>query len=134
MRIGEAADQAGVNIQTLRYYERRGLLPRPPRRTSGYRDLPAETVRIVRFIKRAQELGFSLDEVDDLLRLRRDRVRNRRHVRTLAERRLDQVEAKIAQLQRMRSALAHLVRTCAHGTTPECPIIEALDLPEGPLS
>jgi Cu(I)-responsive transcriptional regulator len=131
MLIGEAAEQAGVNIQTLRYYERRGLLPRSPRRQSGYRDLPLETVRVVRFIKKAQELGFSLEEVDDLLRLRRDRVRNRRQVRTVAERRLEQVDAKIAQLQRMRAALSQLVRTCEHGTTPECPIIEALDLPAG---
>ena len=131
MRIGEAAEQAGVNIQTLRYYERRGLLPRSPRRESGYRDLPADAVRVVRFIKRAQDLGFSLDEVDDLLRLRRDRTKNRRQIRTIAERRLEQVDAKIAQLQRMRGALSHLVRTCEHGATPECPIIEALDLPAG---
>ena len=61
MRISEAAGQAGVNVQTLRYYERRGLLPKPPRRSSGYREFPDDAVRIVRFIKRAQELGFSLD-------------------------------------------------------------------------
>ena len=71
MWIGEAAEQAGVNIQTLRYYERRGLLPRLPRRASGYRDFPDDAVRIVRFIKRAQHLGFSLAEVEELLRLRR---------------------------------------------------------------
>jgi Hg(II)-responsive transcriptional regulator len=134
MRIGEAAEQAGVNIQTLRYYERRGLLPRPPRRQSGYRDFSTETVRVVRFIKRAQELGFSLDEVADLLTLRRDRVKNRGQVRTVAEKRLDQVDAKIAQLKRMRSALAHLVHTCEHGANPECPIIEALDVPDGRAS
>jgi len=134
MRIGEAAEQAGVNIQTLRYYERRGLLPRPPRRESGYRDFSTETVRVVRFIKRAQELGFSLDEIEDLLRLRRDRVTNRRRVRALAGKRLDQVDAKIAQLQRMRNALSHLVHTCEHGSTPECPIIEALDVPEASAS
>lgn len=129
MRIGEAAEQAGVNIQTLRYYERRGLLPRSPRRESGYRDVPLETVRVVRFIKRAQELGFSLEEVDDLLRLRRDRGKSRRQVRTLAEHRLAQVDEKLAQLQRMRGALSHLVKTCEHGATPECPILEALEEP-----
>ena len=77
MWIGEAAEQAGVNIQTLRYYERRGLLPRTPRRASGYREFPDDAVRIVRFIKRAQDLGFSLDEVEELLRLRRHSGRNR---------------------------------------------------------
>lgn len=131
MRIGEAAEQAGVNIQTLRYYERRGLLPRAPRRESGYRDVPAETVRVVRFVKRAQELGFSLEDVEDLLRLRRDRGRNRRQVRALAEKRRDQIDDKIAQLQRMRGALQHLVHACQGGGTPECPIIEALDSPAG---
>ena len=77
MRIGTAAAQAGVNIQTLRYYERRGLLPRPPRRTSGYREFPDDAVRIVRFIKRAQDLGFTLDEIEELLRLRNDKRRDR---------------------------------------------------------
>ena len=71
MWISEAAEQAGVNVQTLRYYERRGLLPKPPRQTSGYREFPDDAVRVVRFIKRAQELGFSLNEVEELLRLRR---------------------------------------------------------------
>jgi DNA-binding transcriptional MerR regulator len=65
MWISEAATQAGVNAQTIRYYERRGLLPRPPRGTSGYRELPSDTVRLIRFIKRAQDLGFSLDEVSE---------------------------------------------------------------------
>ena len=134
MRISKAAEQAGVNIQTLRYYERRGLLPRPPRRQSGYRDFSAEAVRVVRFIKRAQALGFSLTEIEDLLRLRRDRVTNRRKVRVLAGKRLDQVDAKIVQLQRMRSALSHLLETCEHGPRPECPIIEALDVPAASAS
>lgn len=70
MWMSEAAQQAGVNVQTIRYYERRGLLPSPRRRTSGYRELPPDTVRRVRFIKRAQDLGFSLDEIAELLRLR----------------------------------------------------------------
>jgi Hg(II)-responsive transcriptional regulator len=127
MWISEAAEQAGVNTQTLRYYERRGLLPRSPRRPSGYREFPAETVRVVRFIKRAQELGFSLDEVADLLRLRRQPGRDRRKVRAIAERRVAQIEQKIAELERMRSALQHLSHACHAGTTLECPILEALD-------
>src|SRR6476646_3468800 len=92
MRIGTAAEQAGVNVQTLRYYERRGLLPRPPRRTSGYREFPDDAVRMVRFIKRAQELGFSLDQVEQLLKLRNDKCRDRARVRAVAERRIREID------------------------------------------
>ena len=127
MRIGAAAERAGVNIQTLRYYERRGLLPRPPRRQSGYREFPDTAVRIVRFIKRAQDLGFTLDEVEELLRLRNDRRRDRSRIRAIAERRIRQIEQKIAELDAMKHALAHLVHCCRERTTLECPIIEALD-------
>jgi Hg(II)-responsive transcriptional regulator len=127
MRIGAAAAQAGVNVQTLRYYERRGLLPRPPRRTSGYREFPADAVRIVRFIKRAQDLGFTLDEIEELLRLRTDTRRDRARIRAVAARRVRDIERRIAELQAMNTALSHLVHCCEEGSTLECPIIEALD-------
>jgi MerR family mercuric resistance operon transcriptional regulator len=127
MRIGTAAERAGVNVQTLRYYERRGLLKRPPRQTSGYREFPDEAVRIVRFVKRAQDLGFTLDEVEELLRLRNDRRRDRARIRSVAERRVRQIEQKVAELQAMKKALSHLLHCCREGTTIECPIIEALD-------
>src|SRR6185369_12757144 len=131
MRIGAAAEQAGVNVQTLRYYERRGLLPRPPRRQSGYRDFPGDAVRIVRFIKRAQDLGFTLDEVEELLRLRRDTRRDRARIRAVAEKRVRQIEQKIAELTAMKQALGHLVHCCRDGSKLECPIIEALDGADG---
>jgi MerR family copper efflux transcriptional regulator len=127
MRIGQAAERAGVNIQTLRYYERRGLLPRHARRASGYRDIADDAVRVVRFIKRAQNLGFSLDEIEELLKLRKERARERRRIRAIAQARLTQVDQKIAELQAMREALAHLVYCCEHGGAVECPIIEALE-------
>ena len=127
MWISEAAEQAGVNVQTLRYYERRGLLPKPPRRSSGYREFPDQAVRIVRFIKRAQELGFSLDEVEELLRLRRHSGRNRPRIRAVAEEKIRQIEQKIGELARMKGALMTLVHSCHEGATLECPIIEALD-------
>ena len=127
MRISEAAGQAGVNVQTLRYYERRGLLPKPPRRSSGYREFPDDAVRIVRFIKRAQELGFSLDEVEELLRLRRSQRRDRGRIRRVAEQRVAQIDQKIIELQRMRSALTRLVHACHTDAALDCPIIEALD-------
>src|SRR5437867_67173 len=127
MRISEAAGQAGVNVQTLRYYERRGLLPKPPRRSSGYREFPDDAVRVVRFIKRAQELGFSLDEVEELLQLRRSSRRDRGRIRKVAEQRIVQITQKIAELDRMRVALRGLVHACHDGTTLDCPIIEALE-------
>jgi Hg(II)-responsive transcriptional regulator len=132
MRISKAAEQAGVNVQTLRYYERRGLLPKPPRRSSGYREFPDDAVRLVRFIKSAQELGFSLDEVEELLKLRRQSGRNRKQIRAVASQRIEHIDQKIAELGRMRSALEHLIHSCHEGRTPECPIIEALDHGEEP--
>jgi Cu(I)-responsive transcriptional regulator len=132
MWISQTAKEAGVNAQTLRYYERRGLLPKPPRRGSGYRDYPADAVRIVRFIKKAQELGFSLDEVEELVRLRGVRRGERHRVRAIAERKIGDIDQKIAHLQSMRAALTHLVDACHHGGAADCPIIDALgDLPKG---
>jgi len=127
MRIGTAAEQAGVNVQTLRYYERRRLLPRMPRRVSGYREFPDDAVRVVRFIKRAQDLGFTLDEVEELIKLRSDKRRDRSRVRAVAEKRIRQVERKIAELDAVKKALMHLVHCCRDGSALECPIIEALD-------
>jgi len=120
MWIGETAREAGVNAQTLRYYERRGLLPRPSRRGSGYREYSADAVQVVRFIKRAQELGFSLDEIEELVRLRGVKRAERQRVRAIAERKID-------HLRSMRGALAHLVHACEGGGPAECQIIEALN-------
>ena len=131
MWMSEAALQAGVNAQTIRYYERRGLLPSSPRRTSGYRDVSPETVRRIRFIKRAQDLGFSLDEVAEPLRLRAAKPQNRSRIRAIAERRLEQVERKISELGAIRDVLRTLVHQCHAGGTLECPIIEALEQPVG---
>jgi len=127
MWISETARQAGVNAQTLRYYERRGLIPRPARRGSGYREYSADAVRVVRFIKRAQELGFSLDEVAQLVRLRGVKRAERQRVRDLAQRKIADIDRKIASLQSMRGALDHLVVACEKGGRAECQIIEALN-------
>lgn len=131
MWVSEAAERAGVNVQTLRYYERRGLVPKPPRRASGYREVPDATVRIVRFIKRAQQLGFSLDEVEVLLRLRHQSGRNREKIRTVAERQMRDIDKKIEELERMRAALRKLMISCRDGRTPQCPLIEALNGEDG---
>lgn len=128
LRTGEVAAQAGVNVQTLRYYERRGLLKEPERRPSGYREYPADAVRLIRFIKRAQELGFTLTEIEDLLRLRDDQDRACAEVRSAAEAKIEDIEQKIRHLRAMKRALGVLVATCAtEGSPRHCPILEALD-------
>jgi len=127
MWISQAAREAGVNAQTLRYYERRGLLPRPGRRVSGYREYSADAIRIVRFIKRAQELGFSLDEIEQLVRLRGVKRTERQRVRAVAQHKIDDIDRKIEHLHSMREALDHLVRACEKGGDADCQIIEALN-------
>lgn len=112
MRTNELAVQAGVNTETLRYYERRGLLEYPPRTPGGYRDYPATAVTLLRFIKRAQELGFTLDEVEELLDLDSGGPDSCGAARALAEARYVDLEARIADLQRMSDSLAELIGTC----------------------
>jgi len=128
MRIGEVASKAGVNAPTLRYYERRGILRKPDRRASGYREYDAETVRIVRFVKRAQELGFSLEEIEELLRLRTDRRGTCADVRSRAKAKLREIERKIESLRAMSGALETLLKTCTRDASArECPILECLE-------
>ncbi|SRR5690349_13866267 len=129
MWIGRTAKAAGVNVQTLRYYERRGLIGRARRGRSGYREYSGDAVEIVRFIKRAQELGFSLDEIEQLTKLRSVRRGDRHRVRVLAERKIVEIDRKIAHLHAMREALAALVASCHRGDAVDCPIIEALTAP-----
>ncbi|MFO0575331.1 MAG: MerR family transcriptional regulator [Polyangia bacterium] len=128
LRTGEVAKAAGVNLQTIRFYEREGLLPPPKRTVAGYRQYSDEAVRIVRFVKRAQELGFTLREAKDLLRLRSAGPKRAAAARTAAESKLRDIEQKIADLTAMRTALSSLVETCAcEGGLVTCPILEALE-------
>lgn len=128
LRTGEVAAQAGVNVQTLRYYERRGLLKEPARRASGYREYPADAVQIIRFIKRAQDLGFTLTEIEELLRLRSDQKASCAEVRAAAQGKIDDIEQKIRHLRAMKRALGVLVTSCrSDGSIRACPILEALD-------
>ena len=121
LRIGEVARRAGVHRETLRYYERRALLPAPPRRASGYRAYPAETVERVRLIKWAQELGFTLREIGALARLPSDHVRGRRgRVRAQAEEKIREIDARIERLTSMRRRLRAIVRCRCNGN---CPIV-----------
>jgi Hg(II)-responsive transcriptional regulator len=127
IRTGEVAASAGVNIQTVRYYERRGLLKEPPRRPSGFRKYPEEAVRIIRFIKHAQQLGFTLREIDELLRLREDRDRTCAQVQRAAETKIVDIDSKLNRLMAVRSALEVFVQSCRNKRARRCPLIEALD-------
>jgi Hg(II)-responsive transcriptional regulator len=129
LNSSDVARAAGVNIQTLRYYERLGLLEAPPRSASGYRRFDSEAVRVVRFIKRAQELGFSLREIKELLKLRRGASPARApKVRAAAELKLIDIDQRIRDLRSMRAALAALVDSCARaGDSEDCPILESLE-------
>lgn len=127
MTIGKVAKSAGVNPATVRYYERRGLLPPPRRRPSGYRDYDAEHVRRIRFIKRAQELGFTLREIHELMALRHDPGADCGDVRRRAAGKLADLDGRLRDLEAMRRVLADLVAACAGtGTTDACPILSAL--------
>ncbi len=128
LRTGELAARAGVKVETLRYYERRGLLAEPERTPAGYRLYPGEAVRVVRFIKGAQQLGFSLREIEQLLRLRNDRVSPCEEVQALAEGKIETIEGKIQQLSALRDALRSLVRSCQREDADRlCPILEAME-------
>ncbi len=127
LRTGEVARMAGVSVETLRFYERQGILAEPPRRASGYREYPPETVDLVRFVKRAQEVGFSLREVRELLALRPVPARAPEPVRRLVQSKIADIDQKVRDLDAMRRALNDLLCACEENARPaSCPIIEAL--------
>lgn len=131
MPIGELARRAGVNVQTVRYYERRGLLEEPARRESGYRTYADATLDRLRFIRRAQELGFTLTEIGELLALRLDPTTTAADVKQRAAQKITEVEGRIRDLERIKHALTHLAGRCSGGRGPtgDCPLLDAL----GPL-
>ena len=126
--IGGLAKAAGVRITTIRFYERKGLLPAPPRRASGYRVYGEDSLRRLRFIQEAKSLGFSLHEIQELLALRAVSGRACLKVRERATQKIQDVEGKIRQLRHFREALRHLVAQCeTGGIQGECPMLEALE-------
>ena len=124
MTIGALASAAGVGIETIRYYQRRGLLHEPRRPAQGVRRNGADAAARLRFIRRAQEIGFTLEEVKTLLTL--ERTPNCRGARALAAAKLAAVESRLRDLERMRRALAALIVQCGAGRSRACPIIETL--------
>ncbi|MCH7992461.1 MAG: MerR family DNA-binding protein [Gemmatimonadetes bacterium] len=128
LTIGQLAHAAGVGVETVRFYERKGLLPAPPRSRSGYRQFPADAVGRLRFIRRAQNLGFSLREIGDLLALRVDEVAACATVEGQTRDKLAQVSGKIEELRRIEVALESLVKACqAREPTSDCPILEEFE-------
>ena len=130
--IGRLAGNSGVNLETIRYYERIGLLAKPPRSQSGYRLYSADAVNRVRFIKHAQELGFSLKEISELLSLRVAPDRSCADIKQRADKKIADIEEKIRSLRQMKQALIKVSASCrGRGPTSECPILEALDANRG---
>lgn len=130
LTTGELAKQGGVNLESIRFYEREKLLPKPPRTANGYRMFSGDAVRRVQFIKRAQELGFSLREIKELLALRIEPGTSCADMRQKAEAKLTDIDRKIRDLKRMKRALGRLAVTCpGRGAMSDCPILESLDAP-----
>jgi len=128
LTIGELATRAGVNVQTVRYYERRGLIPKPARTRSGYRQYRPEAADRLRFIRRAQDLGFSLEEIAELLALRVRHASACATVEGRAREKIAIVDRKIGELRRMKGTLERLAAACqAREPTSDCPILEALE-------
>lgn len=132
LSISELARRAGVGVETVRFYERQGLLEVPTRRASGYRQYTAEAVRRLQFIRRAKTLGFTLREIAELIALRLDPATTRAEVRQQAVAKLADIDARIRDLRQMREALRRLTAACdGHGPLEGCPILEALDDGDG---
>ena len=128
LTIGQVAREAGVGIETVRFYERQGLIEAPTRRASGYRQFNESVVDRLQFIREAKELGFTLGEIKELLSLKLDPSSSCAEVKGRAEAKIADIEGKTRTLQRMKRALAKLTKACSgDGPTSECPILEALE-------
>lgn len=127
MTIGQVAKQADIGIETIRFYERKGLLAKPSRRESGYRQYDEQVISQLLFIRRAQGLGFSLKEIEELLALRFNPKSTCGAVKGRAEVKIADIEQKISDLQKMRKSLLKLTNACSGGSSSvsECPILES---------
>lgn len=127
MNIGQASKASGVSTKMIRYYEQTGLIPAADRKSSGYRDYSATDVHMLRFVRRARDLGFSVAEIGDLLGLWRDETRQSAEVKRLAQGHIDALERKIKDLQDMSNTLTTLVNACHGDHRPHCPILQRLE-------
>ncbi|MFM7334307.1 MAG: Cu(I)-responsive transcriptional regulator [Tabrizicola sp.] len=124
MNIGEASAASGVSAKMIRYYEETGLIPAAGRTGSGYRTYGPKEVQILRFVRRARDLGFPMEKVADLLALWRDRDRASADVKRLAQDQIDTLDQRIREMEAMKATLTHLVHCCAGDDRPDCPILE----------
>jgi MerR family copper efflux transcriptional regulator len=129
MNIGRAAEQSGVSAKMIRYYESIGLIPAGARTDAGYRTYRENDVHTLRFIKRARTLGFSLEQIRDLLSLWQNPARASADVKAIAQQHVEQLQQRIRELSEMRNTLAHLAQTCAGDNRPDCPILQGLAQP-----
>jgi Cu(I)-responsive transcriptional regulator len=127
MNIGEAASATGVSAKMIRHYEGVGLLPPASRTDAGYRQYTDKDVNMLHFIRRSRDLGFSLEQIRELLDLWQNRRRSSRQVKALAEAHIAELDEKLQELQQMKATLAHLVHCCHGDDRPDCPIIETLE-------
>ena len=126
MKISDVADRSGLPPKTIRYYEDIGLVRPASRQGNGYRDYDDRDVQVLRFLKRARGLGFSVSDCRNLLSLYEDRERASADVKALAQHRVDEIDRKIAELHTMRDALTHLIERCHGDDRPDCPILDDL--------
>jgi len=126
VNIGEAARLSGVSAKMVRHYEGLGLLPRVARTDSGYRQYGEADVHTLRFVKRARDLGFSMEEIGELVGLWQNRRRASANVRRIAQKHADDLEQRIAAMQAMQKTLKHLIHCCQGDERPECPILDEL--------
>ena len=127
LTTGQLAERSQVNVETIRYYERRGIIPAPARGVSGYRQYSEDTVARIRFVKRTQELGFTLDEISELLHLRVDPETSCADIKRRADLKVIEIQEKLRSLKRIKKALNRLAASCSgQGPIGECPILDAL--------
>ncbi len=135
MQIGQLAKETGVTVQAIRFYERRGLLRKPARLASGYRSYSADAIHRVRFIKRSQELGYTLIEIAQLLELKETRPHNTKRARAIVEAKIQNIEDKIRNLQQMRDELIATAQACGcSAEQPVCRVLESLEYSIEPAS
>jgi MerR family gold-responsive transcriptional activator of gol and ges genes len=134
MNIGQAAKQSGVSAKMIRHYEQIGLIPKAERKDSGYRDYSPADVHVLRFIRRARDLGFAIAEINNLLDLWRDRSRQSADVKRIAKAHIAELRERITRLQGMASTLETLIDCCAGDHRPDCPILADLEDPASLLN
>ena len=126
MNIGQAAKASGVSAKMIRHYEQVGLFPGPKRTDAGYRQYGDNEVHTLRFIRHARDLGFSIEQIGELLALWHNRRRSSRQVKALAQTQIDKLELKLREIEAMKATLEHLVHCCHGDDRPDCPILESL--------